>query len=82
MHQVNAPLPCPHLSPVRHARGNSHVPADLIVFIIPRVVVRHQVDAASRKDEFTVGFVPADVRIDPQGLIPMANSSLLFWDRI
>jgi hypothetical protein len=37
--------------------------------------VRHVVDAGSRTDKFNVEFSPVDIRIDPRGLIPMANSS-------
>ena len=37
--------------------------------------VRHEVNADARSDKFDVEFVPVDVRIDPDGLIPMANSS-------
>jgi hypothetical protein len=37
--------------------------------------VRHEVNAGSSTDRFNVGFVPVDIRIDPRGLIPMANSS-------
>jgi hypothetical protein len=37
--------------------------------------VRHEVKAGSSTDKFNIEFVPVDIRIDPRGLIPMANSS-------
>ncbi|UCH84179.1 MAG: hypothetical protein JSW50_00375, partial [Candidatus Latescibacterota bacterium] len=37
--------------------------------------VRHVVKAGAKKDEFTVGFEPVDIRIDPEGQVPMVSSS-------
>jgi hypothetical protein len=37
--------------------------------------IRYEVDAGSSSDKFNIDFAPVDIRIDPRGLIPMANSS-------
>ena len=37
--------------------------------------VRHEVKAGLSTDKLNIGFTPIDIRIDPRGILPMANSS-------